>query len=266
MAPIITDEEIRINGLEMQGMIGAPRCAWIREALAVVGLEVTDPRYQQIAYLEAIDKTPTILQRQQAAQMARTQSGCALVWEHYARALAVHWPLLWKFYGQRCLNSIEQVITADIAFARKVGAWVDAATWKEGMKFPKEGDGIIIGGRDPKWVRGEIQSEHMLIVVAWILGLLCSVDGGQPGVRFRTRALVEVWTKGNPGERSGELWLASVDMQTGLPQLDAAGRPRKGRRVLGWIDPTRLPYLSPPACLPGEAVEPGYPDEATTKK
>lgn len=266
MAPIITDEEIRINGLEMQGMIGAPRCAWIREALAVVGLEVTDPRYQQIAYLEAIDKTPTILQRQQAAQMARTQSGCALVWEHYARALAVHWPLLWKFYGQRCLNAIEQVITADIAFARKVGAWMDAATWKEGMKFPKEGDGIIIGGRDPKWVRGEIQSEHMLIVVAWILGLLCSVDGGQPGVRFRTRALVEVWTKGNPGERSGELWLASVDMQTGLPQLDAAGRPHRGRRVLGWVDPTRLPYLSSPACLPGEATEPGYPDEATTKK
>ena len=264
MAPIITDQEIRDKAREVRSIIGAPRCAWIREALAVEGLEVTSEEYEQIAYLEAIEATPTALQRQQARQMARTQSGCALVYEHYARKLAVHWPLLWKFYGQRFSIPIEQVITADRAFAQKVGAWVDASTWREGMPFPKEADGLIIGGKGPSWVRGEIESEHMFLIVAWILGLIHSIDGGQPGVRLRTRALVEVWTKGNPGQRTGELWAASINMETGLPDLDGQGRPKKGRRVLGWIDPTRLPYLSPPTCLDGEATEPGYPDEATT--
>lgn len=241
-------------------MIGAPRCAWIREAVALEKLEINDPRYVDRVYLAAIDGTPTATQRQQAIQMARTQSGCGLVWESQARTLAVHWPLLWKFYGARVINARENTISAARDFAKKCGAWVDALAWRRGRGFPKEGDALHIGGTDPAWVRGEIASDHVMTVVAWAGELLHTIDGGQPGIRLRTRALVEVWTRPD----SGELWAAQVDRSTGLPDLDASGRPRRGRRVAGWIDPTRLPYLSPPRCLIGEASDPAYPDERPT--
>ena len=260
----MVDQEIREAAREAQRVIGAPRCAWIREALALEGLEVNDANYLQAVYLDAIDATPSGMQIAQARQMARTQSGCGLVWEAQARRLGVTWPLLWRFYGLRVINPLENTISASREFARRCGAWIDASTWTEGRPFPREGDGLHIGGTDPRWVRGEIASDHVFTVVAWHGELMHSIDGGQPGIHLRTRALVEVWTGSRGGQRTGELWAAQVDRETGRPLLDGQGRILRGRRVAGWIDPTRLPYDRPPACLPGEETDPAYPDEHPT--
>lgn len=257
-----TDAEIRDKGREVQGELGSPRCAWVREAWALEGLDPTDPRYIQALYLDALDRTPTSYERIRAADMARRLSSCGIFWEALGRRVSLHFPLLWKFYDPRSVVPIEQAITADVDFAKRAGAWVDATTWREGGAFPREGDGVIIGNNTAAWARGNVSVfQHMLVVVAWAFEALHSIDGGQPGIRLRSRALVEVWTGQDAKGRKGELWESHVDLSTGRPPLDATGRPLRGRRVLGWIDASRLPYLQPPRCLDGEASAPGYPDE-----
>ena len=257
-----TDQELRDKGREAQASLGSPRCAWTREAWALEGLDPTDPRYVSALFLEALDRTPTGQERARSVDMARRLSSCGIFWEALARRAGVRFPLLWKFYDLRSVISMEQAITADVAFAQKAGAWIDAATWRHGRHFPREGDGVIVGDNTAAWARGNVSTyQHLLVVVAWAYECLHSIDGGQPGIRLRSRALVEVWTGRDAGGPRGELWESRVDLSTGRPLLDATGRPLHGRRVLGWIDASRLPYLAPPACLSGEEILPGYPDE-----
>jgi len=257
MDAILSDAELRIKGAEVQALVGAPRCAWLREGWALEGLDPPDPRYVQALLLDALDRTPTSTELFQARQMARDLSLCGLFWEAVARRCAMHMPLLWKFYGPRSLVGVEQTLAATSGFARKVGAWVDATIWTGTRPFPREGDAVIIGNDTSAWARGTAVYQHLLMVALWEGGLLHGLDGGQPGIRIRTRGLVEV-------PKARELWAGDVDRATGRIPLDATGRPLKGRRVLGWIDVSRVPYLTPPRCLGGEDEATAYGDERPT--
>lgn len=253
MAGIFDDKEILSNALNLAATLGGRRGALLLDLLPCAGWEVTDSRFVQRVFLDALDGTPpTNLQRKQAEQMAEGLSSCAIFWESGARNISVAWPLLWKFYGLRCVIGIEQAVTADEAFARQVGAWVSALDWQAGSQFPREADALIIGGRPGAYI-GTTDSPHMLTVALWEGGYLHSIDGGQPGIGLRSRALVEVF----PPARRGELWLANVDPATGAVPLGPTGRPRVGRQVIGWINPERLPYTT---TRPDDG-ENTYPDE-----
>lgn len=229
-----TNEEIRLRVKLIEDPARKP---WVDEAMRLEGWEATEDRYVNFVYLAAVDGTPTALQVSQARQMARTQSGCSLVWEAMARSLRVAWPLLWKFYGLRFALPQENTVAACKSFAQASGAWVDASRWTIGRPLPGPADCLHIGGRGPAWVRGDIESEHVLTAVLRDGQRMHAIEGGQPGIRLRTRGIVEVKTTAG-----AELWLANLGASGA--QLDAAGRPTRGRRVAGWIDPTRLPYRS----------------------
>jgi hypothetical protein len=257
MSSIFDDSEIQRNALTLAEQMGGRRGALLQSLLPCAGWQVTEPRFVQRVFLDAIDGTPSQLERQQAAQMARELSSCGMFWESGLRAIGVTWPLLWKFYGKRCLVALEQAITADVPFARQHGAFTDAQTWREGMIFPREADAVIMGNNTAAWARGMAAFQHLGTVALWADGLAHFVDGGQPGIAMRTRAFVEVWTGSKGGQRTGELWLSNVDPATGAVPLLADGRPQKGRRVYGWISPLPLPYSTP---RPPDG-ENAYPDE-----
>lgn len=257
MSSIFDDLEIQRNALALAEQIGGRRGALLLDLLPCAGWQVTEPRFVQRVYLDALDGQPTNLQLAQAKQMAGALSSCGMFWESGYRNIGGDWPLLWKFYGLRCLISLEQAITAELPFARHHGAWFDAVAWLEGMQFPREGDAVIMGNNTAAYARGMANFQHLGNMALWADGFAHFIDGGQPGIKIRTRAFVEVWTGSKGGRRTGELWLANVDPQTGAVPLSADGRPQKGRRVVGWISPVSLPYRTPRP----EDGENAYPDE-----
>jgi len=195
----------------------ADRNEWVNAARSYVGLEPSDPSYVSRVYLDHVER-PTDLQKAQARQMAREQSGCGLVWEAIARDVGATgpWAYLRRWYGEP--QRIGGVIRDMVATAKKSGAWR-----VPGQGMPQAGDAVLIGGPAPDWSRGTLVAEHVLVVTGANGAELHSIDGGQPGVGERTRILVQT--------PQGELWLA--DRASGL---DADGRPTKGRRVQGWVD------------------------------
>lgn len=213
------------------------REAWLTAARSYLGLEPTDPVYVQRVYLAHLPGGGTPLQRAQAQQMARAQSGCGLVWEAIARDQGVAWPHLRRWYGER--GRLGTAISANVGQAKKDGAWITPG----GGRLPLPGDALVIGGPAPQCSRGGITYEHMLTMLALSPdGVLTSVDGGQPGVGERSRVLVQT--------PQGELWLANVPPGGGAAQLGPDGRPLVGRRVQGWIDVDRLPYSGAPPVAP----------------
>jgi hypothetical protein len=177
-------------------------------------------------YLDHV-KDPTPLQRQQAQQMSKSQSGCGLVAEAVARDVGADWPHAYKFYGEP--SRISGVIRDMVKEAKKQRAWVDATKRTASDPLPQPGDLVLIGGGSG-WAQGGLTMEHMLIVDRLEGHELHSVDGGQPDVEERTRVVVLA-----PG---GELWLGSREAQ-----IDAAGRPTVGRRVRGWVDVSKVPVV-----------------------
>lgn len=257
MANIFDDRTILSNALDLAAQIGGRRGALLLDLLPCAGWEVTESRFVQRIYLDAIDGTPTRLEALQAEQMARSLSSCGMFWESGYRNTGGAWPLLWKFYGQRCLVTLEQAITAELPFARHHGAWFDASIWLEGAQFPREADAVIMGNNTAAWARGVAAFQHLGNLALWQDGIAHFIDGGQPGIALRSRGLVEVWTGSRGGRKTGELWLGNIDPETGEIPLSADGRPKRGRRVLGWISPLQLPYSSP---RPADG-EMAYPDE-----
>ena len=195
----------------------ANRQAWIDAARSYVGLEPSDASYVDRVYLDHVER-PTDLQKAQARQMAREQSGCGLVWEAIARDVGATgpWEYLRRWYGEP--SRIGGVIRDMVATAKKAGAWR-----RPGQGMPQPGDAVVIGGPAPEWSRDSLVAEHVLLVTSADGAELHSIDGGQPGVAERTRILVQT--------PQGELWLA--DRASGV---GPDGRPTKGRRVQGWID------------------------------
>ena len=197
-------------------------------ARSYIGLEPSDPAYIQRVYLAHLPGGGTPLQRAQAQQMARTQSGCGLVAEAILRDLGVTWPHLWRWYGDR----LGTAISASVAAARRDGIWYDDRSPGPGIQA---GDLLVIGGPAPDWSRGGITYEHILVATELLPdGRLRSVDGGQPGVAERTRVLVRT--------PQGELWLAHLPPSGGAAQLGPDGRPLVGRRVQGWIKARLAPH------------------------
>jgi len=209
----------------------ASRDAWVATAKALVGLEPSDPQYQQRLYLDAIDGEPTPLQRQQAREMAATQYGCGLTWESVARSVGATYPHLRRWYGEP--SRIGGVIRDMVGAARGSGAWVTPGS----DRLPQPGDAVLIGG-PAGWSRGKQTTEHVLIVTDRQGPALHSVDGGQPGIAERARVLVET--------PQGELWLADSGASIG-----ADGRPDSGRRVQGWVDADKVPTRESGEAPPG---------------
>ena len=198
----------------------------IAAARSYLGLEPTDEPYVQRVYLAHLPGGGTPLQREQARQMAKTQSGCGLVYEAMCRDLGITWPHLWKWYGDR----IGTAISANIAAAKKDGIWYTPDAPGPGIQA---GDAVLIGGNGPLDSRGGITYEHLLACVLEISpeGVVTSVDGGQPGVAERSRVLVRT--------PQGEIWLSNMPASGGPAPVGPDGRPLVGRRVKGWIK-TRL--------------------------
>lgn len=186
----------------------------VQEALCLVGLVPSDLEYQQRLY--AWDDP------RQAHDMALHQSGCGLTREACLDAAGVAGPWSCVSYASR----IGTALSAEIASAKKAGAWVDV---RAGAAFdPHGGDGVVIGCSSCPgvWGKGGLALEHVLGVLYRDGDLIMSADGGQPAILLRTRRIVEV---------RGEVWLASVDAT--MDPHD--GRPSKGRRVMGFSDMAR---------------------------
>lgn len=226
-----------------QPIAQAATSGWIACALKDVGLDpsVDLDLYAQRIYLDHLQPADQDRLRVEARKMANAQSGCGLAWERWARCMQVSWPHLYMWYGDR----LGTALSANVSEAKKCGAWVDAdraASTLPGL--PQPGDAVLIGGPEP-YSRGGIIAEHLLLVRQIDGALLHSIDGGQPGIQERTRVLITT--------PQDELWLANLPTGGGQAPLGPDGRPLVGRRVRGWIDHTRLPYLvgpTPPSPTP----------------
>ncbi len=184
-----------------------------------------------------------------AKQMATKQSNCGLVVEAGWRGAKVDDNRLSMPYGVRCTRGgTLYAVTLEGVIAAEHGALVGGLPWVEGTPFPEPGDALTVGSQsDPSFSRGGgYGGEHEFTAIHWgpsdVLDgdVLTSIDGGQPGIRFRTRALVEVWTGALPdGRRKGELWAANLDA-SGRYVLGADGRPMAGRRVVHFADASKL--------------------------
>jgi hypothetical protein len=190
-----------------------------------------------------------------AKQMAAEQSGCGLYVEVGWRGPDPHKGLvddarLHLPYGKRCTQGgVLYAVTLEGVIGREHGALVSGMPWIEGTPFPLPADCLVMGMRgNPAFARGPgVNTEHACTALHWheseVLNgtVLSSLDGGQDGNhnRVRTRALVEVWTGRRGDLRTGELWAANLDKQ-GRYALGADGRPTWGRRVMHFIDVSKL--------------------------
>lgn len=165
-----------------------------------------------------------------AVAYLRKRSTCALFGRAVMRLLGHEAPELEQPYLPRDGLAVNDVVR----LGQRAGAW----RTPDGAELPPHGSIVLIGsmlpgGRpDPAYVRGTGATEHVLVVTTLWMGVdgdsrLGSVDGGQPGVEYRTRRLV--WT-------GRELWLGHTEHGEG-----ADGRPLVGRRVVGWVDVGALP-------------------------
>jgi len=193
------------------------RAARVRWALSHVGLDPGDA-----AYLAAVYPHDHPSRR---AALARHQSGCGIVDEAAWEAAGVRVPGYELGYDRRGAGAGLPPISAVVQMAQRSGAWVDPVT--VGV-VPLPGDALVLGCASCPgvWSRGDLASEHVAIVVATRRSYstdactVHSVDGGQPGIRPRSRSLV--WC-------GRELWSAPTEYAIGPD-----GRPTRGRRVLGW--------------------------------
>lgn len=251
--PFRSDDEIRSMTLEAMAAAGKPRCLFISGLMDLVGLsdrQAADaffPHDEQV-YRDAMSS---------AFEGGKTSS-CGLTTEAGWRYAGVSEPVLDIPYHER-VNKGLFVVAQEKKTAEAAGAWVSAIPWVEGTPLPDFGDAPIIGCTScgEGWARGVKNLEHVYNITAYDPagnGIHHSIDGGQPGVKFRTRALIEVWTGQLPdGRRTGELWAGTVNDDGSIP-LGADGRPITGRRFIGYVSVASLPLGEPLGpCLVGSS-------------
>lgn len=251
--PFRSDEEIRAMTMQTMAEYGSPRCLFVSGILPLVGL--TDLEAAEVFFP---NDTPAYQQAMGQAFAGGKTSSCGITTEVGWRFAGVQDSLLASSYFDR-VNKGQYTVMRQKQFAEEVGAWVSAIPWVEGTPLPEFGDAPIIGCTScgEAWARGVKNLEHEYNLVAYDPagnGIHHSIDGGQPGIKWRTRALIEVWTGQLPdGRRTGELWAGTVTDDGSIP-LGADGRPITGRRFLGYTSVPKLPLGQPQGpCL----VEPG---------
>lgn len=222
------DRELVVLAVREAAQLSPPRAAAVNAGAGLLGLEPSDPRYQEIVY--AYD--PAALR----AALALHQSACGLVREVIIRAAGVQDQRFELGAGARgSRGGLLYPITLELVIARARHAVVEDRDLLDFVPLP--GDGIVMGCASCPgvWSKGSINVEHMSTVLstrAQVGGasyLVFGCDGGQPGIHARTRALVVC------GPRGDELWAANLDAD-GAYTIEADGRPAKGRRVLAMID------------------------------
>lgn len=238
--------------LEAMADAGSPRCLFPSGILPLVGLD----DMQAAPYFFPFD-TPAYQKAMGQAFMSGKTSSCGLTAEVGWRYAGVTAPILYESYADR-VSRAKYVIVADIEVAKNDDAWMSGIPWVEGTPLPDVGDMPIIGckGCGDSWARNVSNLEHAYTILCYDpagRGIHHSIDGGQPGVAFRTRALVEVWTgQDAQGRRTGELWAAKVNDDGTVP-LAADGRPLTGRRFVGFASVPRLARGEPEGpCLSGQ--------------
>lgn len=131
-------------------------------------------------------------------------------------------------------------VTLERAIAQKWGGW--RSPDPKSQALPLDGDAVIIGCSAPGiWGKGGYAKEHEFTVgtLDRLNGYgegatIHNIEGGQPGVHGRTRALV--WC----GPNGTELWCASLDSDGAYAIDPVDARPTRGRKVLGWVDTDAL--------------------------
>jgi hypothetical protein len=233
------DAEIHAAAARILPTLSPVRAALVSDALSLDGLEPASERYQTELY-------PNDPPNQRRA-LALRQSGCGITVEHGDRAAGVDDARLWMPYGERAVRGgVLYPLTLSIHIATRAKCWVRPVPMD--ARLPMEGDAVVVGnpGADiGTWSKGGgFGGAHIFRVVATAYAassdraIVHSVDGGQPGIHVRTRALV--WC----GPGGSELWAASLDDQGGFVFDAADGRPSRGRRVYGWVDVDGLPIRS----------------------
>jgi|GEM_PF-6016708 len=211
--------------------------AMLECALSMVGLEQADLAYQQ--HLYPFDTA------QQAAQMAKSQSGCGLTTEEIWRAGGASDPFLRMPYAKRVASGgIHYAVALEKHIALESNAWRDLRQSAE-LPILLPADALIIGckGCPGTWALQTFTDEHEFtaVLVETLPAtdtspegevLVHSVDGGQgnPAIALRTRKLVLA---------GREVWLASLDAA-----IRPDGRPAKGRRAQGYSRATSIPGIS----------------------
>lgn len=252
--PLPTDDQIVLAAIDRALELGAPACRYVDAALDLPGLsyaaggDVRDA-YVQKLYFERLRRDPTDSERSSGYAMAAAQSSCGITTEVLWERAGVDAPWLRTWYGTR-VNTGKYAVMMEYEFAKEVGAWVSALPWVPGTPLPDTGDAVIIGDNTDAFRRGSgTKVQHEFTTLCYLDGpagpgsWCCSLDGGQPGIAYRTRQLIEV---GN------ELWAGAVDPTSGIAPLGYDGRPLNGRRCIGYVDAKRLPYRSDaPDCQGG---------------
>lgn len=233
--PFRSDADILAMATAQAGVAGDPACRFVTGIVQIVNLSDVEAAPQLFPYDDP----------KQAVAMARQMSTCGLATERGWRFSGVIDPVLYLPYQQR-VNRGQYAVVEEKALAERTGAWQSAIPWVEGTVLPGLGDAPIIGCKScgSDWARGVTNTEHEYTLVAYDPvggGVHHSGDGGQPGIAFRTRVFVEVWTGTDAqGRRTGELWSANVRAD-GTAAIAYDGRPQTGRRVVGFTRTSLLP-------------------------
>jgi len=229
-----TDAEIVALAQRAIPKLSPARGRILSALIPMVGLEVGDAVFQAKVYRH---DHPS-----RRAALARAQSSCALVREGALEDAGLPPDARIQLGAdvRAVRGGVLYPVSLEMQIAREKGALRTPDPKRRDL--PMEGDGLIIGCSSGRgvWGKGGFGGEHMATVVA-VEGQVSgsafeidTIDGGQPGIHGRTRALV--WC----GPRGDELWAASL-ADDGSYVFDPADmRPTKGRRVLAWTDAEAL--------------------------
>ena len=234
-----TDDEILALADVALGAVGSPRCLFPSGILPLVGMTDAEAAAVEFPY----DTEAYQIGMGQAFAQGKTSS-CGVVTEIGWRYAGVTAPMLYESYAWR-VSKGKYVIVVEQEIAKADGAWVSGIPWVEGTPLPEIGDAPIIGCKacGESWARGTTNTEHEYTVLCYDPiggGVHHTIDGGQPGIKLRTRGLVEVWTGTDAeGRRTGELWASTVDDKGNIP-VGYDGRPVTGRRFVGYTNVAKL--------------------------
>ena len=252
--PLRTDEQILQMTLEAMAAGGEVRCLFLSGLIPLVGL--TD---RQAADAFFPFDTQAYRDGMSSAFEGGKTSSCGLTTEAGWRYAGVSASSLYEPYSDRVSRG-KYVVAEEMAIAKAAGTWVSAIPWIEGTPLPDVGDAPIIGCTScgDGWARNVKNLEHIYNVACYDPignGVHHSIDGGQPGIKWRTRALVQVFTgETSDGRRQGELWAAAVD-DNGQVAMAADGRPVTGRRFIGYVSVPGLPRGAPEGpCIASSSV------------
>lgn len=237
MPPFRTDAEVIALAQRVIPMLSDGRTKALKALIAVVGLEVTDPRF-----LETIYRHDPPSRR---LPCALRQSSCGYVREYGLEEAGLDDPRMklgGDVRGARAGQpGVFYPLVLEQVIAREKGA-IRMPDPSRKFDLPIEVDGVIIGCKGGRgvWGKGGLSEEHVLTVASVQKQIsgdayeIDSIDGGQPGIKTRTRQLV--WC----GPNSAELWAANLNSD-GSFTFDAADmRPTVGRRVFCWFDTDAL--------------------------